>query len=74
MAPCLHNYNAVVLPKGCNMGVGTLSDGQTCQAVVSICRHISIAACYVEHADLSIVASIEGLLPMWLHVYGPDRT
>ena len=52
----------------------TLGDRQTCEAVVSICRHISVAACYVEHANLSIVASIEGLLPMWLHVYGPDWT
>ena len=74
MAPCLHDHDAVVLPKGCNTGVGTLGDGQTGEAVVSICRHISVAACYAEHANLSIITSIEGLLPMWLHVYGPDWT
>ena len=63
-----------MLHKWCNLRGQTSGDGQTCKAVVSICRHVSVAAWDVEHADLSIVAAIEGLLPMWLHVYGPDGT
>ena len=46
--------------------------GETCEALVRICRHISVTAGYAKHAHLPAVPRIESQVTPWLHVHRPD--